>query len=82
MGQLTNILNGWKNFIVKSEVTEKLAEQRAEFCVKCPFAVEKYLLTFIEDRITEVQGFECTRCGCPISAKIRSTNEKCPEELW
>jgi len=79
---LDKILNGWKNYFVKSEVVEKVAEQRAEICARCPFAIEKNLLIFVKDDLKEVEGFACSRCDCPLSAKIRSITEKCPEGLW
>jgi predicted PP-loop superfamily ATPase len=76
------ILNGWKNYIDKSEVVEKVAEQRAEICGRCPFAVEKKILIFVKDDFKEVEGMACNRCDCPLSMKIRSINESCPEKLW
>jgi predicted PP-loop superfamily ATPase len=78
----SKILNGWKNYIDKSEVVEKVAEQRAEICGRCPFAEEKLLLIFVKDNFKEVEGMACNRCECPLSMKIRSINEKCPENLW
>ena len=76
------ILNGWKNYAIKSEVVEKVAEERAEICGRCPFAQEKLLLIFVKDDFKEVEGMACTRCDCPLSMKIRSINENCPEKLW
>ena len=80
--RIANILNGWRNYFVENEVTEKIANQRAEICARCPFAVEKKLLIFVKDDLKEIEGMACERCHCPLSAKIRSTNETCPEELW
>jgi hypothetical protein len=79
---LDNILNGWKNYFDKNEVTEKIAEQRAEICGRCPFAINKKLLIFVKDDLKEIEGMACERCSCPLSAKIRSKNETCPEKLW
>lgn len=47
--QISNILNGWQNFIAKSEVSEKLAKERTAKCVQCPHAKEGKLLAFIKD---------------------------------
>ena len=55
MVRVTNILNGWKNYLVKDEVAEKIANQRAELCAKCPFAVEKKLLYFVKDEFKEIE---------------------------
>ena len=82
MAQITNILNGWNNYFNKDAVVEKVANQRAEFCAKCPFAVESIFTIFVKDELKEIEGLICTRCNCPLSAKIRSKNETCPEKLW
>jgi hypothetical protein len=73
-----NILNGWQNFIAKSEVTEDLAVQRALNCVDCVELKKGGLLSFINDDLKEIQGHYCNICKCPLSAKLRSLNEKCP----
>jgi len=80
--KINNILNGWHNLLIKDKVVEKVAEARAEICVKCPFAVHKTLLIFVKDDFKEIEGMACQRCSCPLSAKLRSVNEKCPEGLW
>lgn len=76
-----NILDGWKNYLDKSEVTEKKAELRAIVCAKCPSKKHGKLLTFVKDDLKEVEGFYCKECGCPLSAKIRS-RDKCPLGKW
>lgn len=80
--KLGNILNGWYNFIKKSEVTEQLAEQRALHCLSCVELKEGVLLTFLNDELKEIQGYKCGICECPLSAKLRSKNEKCPLKKW
>jgi hypothetical protein len=82
VGLVSNILNGWYHLAIKDETTEKEAERRAEICARCPFAVSKTLLIFVKDDLKEIEGMACERCSCPLSAKIRSTNETCPEKLW
>lgn len=83
MLNIANILNGWKNFLVRSEVTEKLARERAEHCATCEHAKHGLLTAFIDDDLTEIQGEYCSKCeGCPLSAKVRSENEKCPVGKW
>ena len=82
MVQITNILNGWNNYFNKDAVVEKVANQRAEFCAKCPFAVESIFTIFVNDELKEIEGLICKRCNCPLSAKIRSIKETCPEKLW
>lgn len=75
------ILEGWKNFIDKSEVTEKVAEGRAAICGQCPLAKQGKLLTFVNDSLTEIQGAYCGACKCPLSAKVRSS-DICPNGKW
>lgn len=80
--QIYNILEGWSNFIEKSEVTEQLAEQRAKECLKCKDKSKALLLAFVKDKLKEVEGYKCNLCQCPLSAKLRSKKEKCPKNLW
>jgi len=75
------ILQGWKNFIDKSQVTEDKAKERANICAECPEAKKAMLLAFIEDELKEVEGAYCKQCGCPLSAKLRS-NDICPLKKW
>jgi len=81
LNTLNHILNGWKNYIDKSEVTENIAKQRAAICVTCPHAKHGKLLAFVKDSLKEVQGHYCALCHCPLSAKVRST-DICPENKW
>jgi hypothetical protein len=80
--QISNILNGWQNFLTKSEVTESLAEHRAVNCLVCPYLKKGKLLAFIKDDLKEIEGHYCDLCKCPLSAKIRSENETCPIGEW
>lgn len=82
MIKIKNILNGWGNFIEKSEVTETVAESRAKICATCFECKEGKLLALIKDDLKEVEGHYCALCYCPISAKIRSINERCPLSKW
>lgn len=77
------ILSGWKNFIDKSEVVEELAKKRAVICAACPEAKKAMLLKWVpeDSDFTEIQGFECSVCHCPLSAKIRSI-DTCPKNKW
>ena len=80
--QISNILNGWQNFITKSEVSEKLAKERAAECAQCPHAKKGKLLAFIKDDLKEIESEYCDICKCPLSAKLRSELETCPLDLW
>ena len=87
MNKISNILNGWENFIEKSEVTEVIAKKRASKCNNCSFKkYSKTIKAFVKDDLIEVEGYVCLKCPslikCPLSAKIRSVNETCPLNLW
>lgn len=82
MSKLGNILNGWQNFIAKSEVTELEAVERAKHCIECVELKEGRLLNLIKDDLKEIEGFYCGVCYCPLSAKLRSKNETCPLKKW
>ena len=81
MFKVKDVLQGWKNYIDKSEVVEKVAEQRANICSVCPHAVKDKILIFVKDDFKEVEGLVCDLCKCPLSAKIRS-NSKCDLNKW
>lgn len=80
--KISNILNGWKNFLSKSEVSESLASDRALECIGCEHAKKGILTAFIKDDFKEIEGYYCDLCMCPLSAKIRSINEQCPIGKW
>jgi len=78
---ISDILSGWENFLNKSEVTEKIAKQRAKICSTCEHNKKGMLLAFIKDKLTEIQGRYCNDCsGCPLSAKVRTKKDIC--EKW
>lgn len=76
-----NIINGWKNLFWNLET--ELAKQRADHCTKCEFAKMGTWNKIIADsKIIEIEGLKCTKCGCPLSAKLRSKKEICPIKKW
>ena len=79
--RIAHILEGWKNYLSHSEVTQTLAAQRAAICAACPHAKQGKLLAFIKDSLKEVEGAYCAMCSCPLSAKVRS-NDICPKNKW
>ena len=82
MYSIKNIMDGWRNYMVKSEVTEKLAKSRAKICRACDKNVKAKMLIFINDKLSEIEGHKCDVCQCPLSAKVRSKNEKCDLNKW
>lgn len=85
--KLKNIINGWSNFMSRSEVTEMVAVSRGLYCIDCDYAkFSKTVKAFIKDDFTEIEGFVCDKCPsvikCPLSAKLRSEDESCPLGNW
>ena len=64
--KLRSIYDGWKHLIWKDPEVEKIAKERAKVCADCGL---------------NRNGF-CKQCGCYLSAKIRSIEEKCPLDKW
>lgn len=67
---LKDIINGWKNVIIKDEDIETLHQQRMEICNACPKKIEQLGMAV------------CGECGCPLMAKTRSLDSKCPLDKW
>jgi hypothetical protein len=61
-----NIVDGWKNLLFRDEQIEALAKTRLKTCGECPHQ----------------KGFICGLCGCPLKAKSRAVNDKCPDGRW
>ena len=76
--KVKNIIEGWSNYLNNTEINQ----DRLSHCIACEFAVHKKYLAFIKDDFKEVEGKVCDKCDCPLSAKLRSDNEKCPIHLW
>lgn len=70
-----NIINGYKNLIVKDDKIEELSKSRMEYCNVCP---NKNVMVKVGDIIY----YSCELCNCPLIAKTRSENETCPLKIW
>lgn len=80
---LTNIIAGFGNLAFKNKNVELLAMSRAQICAGCPFAEKSGVYSIIKDNRTEqIQGMKCGKCGCNLSAKVRSIDDYCPEGKW
>lgn len=81
---LQNIVDGWINLMIPDPVTEELATKRAAICAQCPFAeMSTGVHTIVVDNKTKnIRGTKCGKCGCPLSAKVRSKNDRCPVGKW
>lgn len=80
---IKDIINGWKNYLVDDPVIDAIAKQRAKVCEVCPEAKKGKFTAVLKDyKQHEIEGKYCGVCKCPLSAKVRSENEKCPLEKW
>lgn len=81
---LQSIVNGWINLMIHNSVTEEVAMTRANICAKCPLAEFSggVHTVVVDKKTTHIRGMVCKGCGCPLSAKIRSPYEFCPEKKW
>jgi hypothetical protein len=81
---LSNIIAGWSNLAFTDPAVESLAIERAAICAKCPFAeMSTGLHTIVVDnKTTQVRGLKCGKCGCPLSAKVRTPMDGCPIGRW
>lgn len=83
MSKIKNIINGWGNYIFPSAYIENLAQERAKKCGSCKHAKEMLLDTFMPDyTIKCIKGLACDICKCPLSTKLRSEEETCPQNKW
>lgn len=79
---VNEIIHGWVNYFFESEEVEKLALQRAKECSLCPHKKHGKVLGVLNDKIQEIESHYCGLCGCPLSPKLRSKNEKCEIGKW
>ena len=80
---IKDILNGWKNYIIADPVIDQEAKPKAEICSNCKFAKKGKFTAVLRDyKLHEIEGHYCSKCTCPLSAKVRSKNEQCPIGKW
>lgn len=86
MSKIEEIASGWYNVAKKaigkeSPEVKALALSRIRICEKC----EVRSGVICDPSITTthaVTGEPVKGCGCPLTAKIRSKNSKCPAGKW
>lgn len=79
-----SIVNGYANYAFPTPTIKELADERSKICSECthlePNAILKAILP--DNTEKEIQGCKCNLCGCPLSAKVRSVFESCPDGKW
>lgn len=81
MGQISNIIDGWSNYL--KGMTGLRENERAKICKKCAYAKVGTFERWLPSKgLEEVKGLKCSKCTCPLVAKIRSINDECPIGKW
>ena len=75
------ITTGWKGYLLDSDIEEDIVNKRAIICSGCPFAKKMFFSIFTDNKMKSIEHYKCSKCGCPLSPKIRSVGN-CPEEKW
>lgn len=81
---LSNIAEGWFNYIQGSAYIRKLMRGRLDICDKCPSKVQVSRLgQVLATNLNMPENmFKCKECSCPLGAKTSATEEKCPLGKW
>jgi hypothetical protein len=85
MSSISDILNGWKNYLFEDdEVVLEEAKRRASICDQCEYKKKGLHGGIMKDyTIKEIEGYYCDACAkCPLSTKVRSENHSCPKNKW
>lgn len=69
---LKEIITGWANVVFTDEQIEELSKQRLSICNACEH----------KDELKMIKADICNKCGCPLIAKTRSPESKCPINKW
>lgn len=83
---LVNIAVGWYRVISGNITAEQkaMAAQRLDACDSCPHKLQmnaagELLMGLVNQ---PDNTFYCGQCGCPLAAKVVSTDSKCPIGRW
>lgn len=86
MLKLFRIMQGWFFYFFKSEKIENVAIKRSSICLDCPYADFYFAIEKWKHRDLgvpkNINKMFCSKCGCPLSKKIRSPKETCPMKKW
>lgn len=77
MGNISEILEGWRNHIAPPEKLKELititSEERLSICIGCEF----------NNTPNKIKLFSrCKSCGCPLIQKSKSLQSECPMAKW
>lgn len=74
MSKPGEIAEGWMNVIFRKHEIERISQTRMNICNTCEHH-SKFHDTIRID-------VHCTKCGCPLVSKTRSTQSECPIGKW
>lgn len=82
--KLSNIAEGWANFLNADEYIKNLMQERLEECDKCPSKVQLSKLgRMVMETLNHPESlYRCKDCGCPLGPKTASPGEECPRRKW
>lgn len=71
------ILSGIKNYIIRNDDIEAIANYRFKICKECP------MITYDSNGcvVPDTQPC-CLECGCCLELKVRSLSSSCPLNKW
>lgn len=72
--QISEIVEGYSNWILETEEIKKVSEERLNICLVCSFRND---YEESKDKINLTSY--CTVCGCELKAKTKCLSCKCPE---
>lgn len=76
------VIGAWGNYITNNTEGVELGKKRIGYCSNCSYAKPDKILSIIPDNeFPSIQGKKCSKCNCPLSAKIRS-KDYCPDNKW
>ena len=81
---LKSIVDGWTNLAFPNPRVESIATTRAGICAECPSAAFSggYYMVAVDSKLKKIRGLKCNECGCALSAKVRSLDDRCPLGKW
>ena len=71
------ILDGIKNYVVKSKDVQNIAKYRKLICDECEYKIYDDIYCVIPDL-----GPCCKLCGCNLELKQYSLSSSCPDGKW
>lgn len=83
--KILNIIKGWAyhlGVIKKDEALAALSELRMSICERCPHAIPKKFMKFLNGNVEDAEELVCNKCSCPCKPKTLVIEEKCPLNKW